>query len=118
MPRSPFSGANVYSGEHRLLVCSCPQPAGNILTLVPSRFTHSLVSARCRDLQAGSLRSPESALKCLFGLAYIARAIFEPGEFLQEGQRDLAHRAVTLLGNNYLGFACLFSSRLFVLLVN
>jgi hypothetical protein len=48
----------------------------------------------------GSLRSPESALKCLFGLAYIARAIFEPGEFLQEGQRDLAHRAVTLLGNN------------------
>src|SRR5437667_119784 len=53
--------ASRVSGEHRLPACSCRQPcrqhphAGNF-----EATWFSLVSASCRDVQAGSLRSPNA----------------------------------------------------------
>ena len=45
-------------GERGLLARSCRQPAGNN-RCTPQRANCPKVSAGCRDLQAGSLRSPE-----------------------------------------------------------
>ncbi|PYM00815.1 MAG: hypothetical protein DMF19_08155 [Verrucomicrobia bacterium] len=47
------------SGERGLLACSCRQPAGNIQMRTRIDRAFQIVSASCRDLQAGSLRSPE-----------------------------------------------------------
>jgi len=38
-------------------------------------------------------------------LAFFAGAVFEAGEFLAEGERHVAHRAVGLLRNDQIGFA-------------
>ena len=48
----------------------------------------------------------------------LARAIFEAGELFQERQRNFAHRAVALFGDDQFGFARLFRARFFVFLVN
>src|SRR6266700_3955588 len=47
-------------GEHRLLACSCRQPCRQHLEhcKLPDNF-HFPISASCRDVQAGSLRSPD-----------------------------------------------------------
>ena len=77
-----------------------------------------ICSGKVRDDEASSpareARAPPEAAR----LAHVARAIFEAGEFLQEGQRDFADRPVALLGNDQFRFALLLRPRFLVFLVN
>ena len=50
---------------------------------------------------SGSIALP----KCLVGLTHVARAIFETGEFFQEGEGNFADGTVALLGDDQFGFA-------------
>src|SRR5437867_461414 len=53
--------ASRVSGEHRLPACSCRQPCRQHPHTRNFEATwFSLVSASCRDVQAGSLRSPDA----------------------------------------------------------
>src|ERR1700757_674780 len=45
--------------------------------------------------------------KSFLRVLYIARAIFEPGKFFQEGEGNFTHRSVALFGNDQLCFALL-----------
>ena len=57
-------------------------------------------------------------LKRFFRLAHIARASFKAGEFLQERQRNFAHRTIALFRDNQFGFAGFLRARFLILLIN
>jgi penicillin-binding protein 1C len=68
------------SGEHRPLACSCRQPCRQHPIAPNSQTPHGFpVSASCRDLQAGSLRSletlhPRSSIICVIAVLAVAIA--------------------------------------------
>src|SRR5437763_12313068 len=74
--------------------------------------------ALLRKVQASSLRSPETFLKRLLWLAHVPCAIFEAGEFFQEGEGNFADRSVALFRDNQFCFTFLLCARFLVFFVN
>src|ERR1700730_5844350 len=64
-----------------------------------------------------STRDACATLERPFRLAHIACASFEPGEFFEERERNLAYGSIALLGNDQFGLAGFFHTGFFVFLI-
>src|SRR5947199_88197 len=65
----------------------------------PDKYREEVLPNSCRKRVAIEAGVPDVWYEFV-RLAYVAGAIFEPGEFLQEGEGNLAHRAVPLFGDD------------------